>query len=532
MNSIGLCRQSVVHKLLFRMFSVKHSYEDAVHKLNSLQSNKATLDQVLKDIRTGKKCTNIEDMEKYLWRTGVTLTKLDELSVIHVAGTKGKGSTSAMCESILRHHGYKTGFYSSPHLIAVRERIRLNGRALSEDEFARHFHQVYDNLEASKAYDGDMPKYFWFLTVMAFHVFLKEKVDVAIVEVGIGGLLDATNVLRKVPVVGITALGLDHTAILGDSLPQIAAAKAGIMKAGCEAYTVEQPPEAMAVLNRVAQQLKCSLNIVPTYDSYNFPNGYKTRLQTNLEAYRTNASLAIQLAHSWLRWAKLEATNKQNVKIAIASGKVLQNDYKEFDVPYQMNGHKCLNEVVYDGMTTQIPLNTAEGLKECKWPGRYQIVESTYATFYLDGAHTKESMEICSEWFQDTNKNAETVLVFSATGDRNSEVLLSPLSKLNFKQIYFVIPTAYKRTGKHNDNYSAVEHKDLLARCQRNAEVWEHLKKGGSLSKISILESVSEALIDIKSNSHNINRTSVLVTGSLHLVGATLLIIDPNLSST
>ncbi|CAG9783332.1 unnamed protein product [Diatraea saccharalis] len=129
-------------------------------------------------------------------------------------------------------------------------------------------------------------------------------------------------------------------------------------------------------------------------------------------------------------------------------------------------------------------------------------------------------------------RNEHKSLIFSATGDRNSEVLLNPLIDIDFKNIYFVIPTAYKRTHKHNDNYSVVEHKDLLARCHRNAETWENIKKGTNSTKITILESVSEALISIKSQNKNINRTSVLVTGSLHLVGATLSIIDPNLSST
>ncbi|XP_069354100.1 uncharacterized protein [Maniola hyperantus] len=197
-------------------------------------------------------------MKNYLQRTGVTMPMLDQLSVIHVAGTKGKGSTSAMCESILHTHGFRTGFYSSPHLVEVRERIRLDGITLTRSQFAEHFSQVYNALYSTQSFEGDMPKYFAFLTVLAFNVFLKERVDVAIVEVGIGGIVDYTNILRKVPVVGITALGLDHTSILGHTLPEIAAAKAGIMKRGCEAYTMQQPPEALDVLRTVASNTEVS----------------------------------------------------------------------------------------------------------------------------------------------------------------------------------------------------------------------------------------------------------------------------------
>ncbi|XP_037302584.1 folylpolyglutamate synthase, mitochondrial-like [Manduca sexta] len=147
MHSIRVC--SVVNRIVVRMVSTKNSYEDAVGKLNKLQSNKSTIEQIRKE-KAGHKCTNVEDMEYYLKRTGVSLSKLDEMSVIHVAGTKGKGSTSAMCESILRHHGFRTGFYSSPHLVAVRERIRLDGKVVSEEQFAHYFHEVYGKLDASK----------------------------------------------------------------------------------------------------------------------------------------------------------------------------------------------------------------------------------------------------------------------------------------------------------------------------------------------------------------------------------------------
>ncbi|CAG9575408.1 unnamed protein product [Danaus chrysippus] len=377
MLSIGIARVIVVNRVLnLRMSSTKFSYEEAVHKLNLLQSNKSTIDQIRKGIKNGEKCNNLKDMENYLSRTGVTMSMLDTLSVIHVAGTKGKGSTSAMCESILRSYGFRTGFYSSPHLVAVRERIQLEGQILSKEKFAYYFHQVYGSLLATQAFEGDMPKYFSFLTVLAFNVFLKEKVDVAIVEVGIGGIVDYTNVLRKVPVVGITPLGLDHTSILGNTLPEIAAAKAGIMKPGCEAYTVHQAPEAMAVLKKVAKDVKCSLNVVPELSSYKYENGLK--LSIYLEAYAMNASLAIQLSHAWIRriGGSIQPMVTRNVTC------------------------KKDDHLLVDILTKE----TVKGLKEFRWPGRYQTVKTDYAEFYLDGAHTKESMDICAKWFTDSNR--------------------------------------------------------------------------------------------------------------------------------
>ncbi|KAL4719057.1 hypothetical protein ACJJTC_015396 [Scirpophaga incertulas] len=499
MNFIGLCRSSTVHRLVARMISSELTYEAAILKLNSLQSNKATLDQALKDIKNGQKCTNIENMERYLSRTGVTLANLDQLSVIHVAGTKGKGSTSAMSESILRHHGYRTGFYSV----------------------------TTPSCSTTQEFEGDMPKYFAFLTVLAFNIFLKEKVEVAIIEVGIGGVMDSTNVLRNVPVVGITALGLDHTSILGDTLSQIAAAKAGIMKPGCEAFTVEQPQEAMNVLVDVAQQVKCTLNIVPHYDTYTFPNGCKYQLQSNIESYQTNASLAIQLAHSWMRLVRLHARNRNSIKKYLLQEQLL-NTYIDQSI---LSSCEYMDKIC-EGMVTLVPVNTALGLKECRWPGRYQIVDAEYATFYLDGAHTKESMEICSKWFSENNENQDKVMIFSATGDRVPDVLLSPLRDIDFRHVYFVTPSSYGRSDQHRDNYSQVEHKELMARCYRNSETWTQLKRKQYDSKTIILESVSSALTSIKQSYKGVGKPSVLVTGSLHLVGATLSIIDPLLTSS
>ncbi|XP_050663650.1 folylpolyglutamate synthase, mitochondrial isoform X2 [Leptidea sinapis] len=374
-TGISLCRRLVQFVVIKRMSSNNFGYEGAISNLNLLQSNKSAIEQIRKDIRTGQKCDNIQLMEDYLMRTGVPLSKLDQLSVIHVAGTKGKGSTSAMCESILRHHGYRTGFYSSPHLVAVRERIRLAGRPLTEEVFAKYFHRVWDALYRTQKYKGDMPKYFSFLTVLAFNVFLEEKVDVAIIEVGIGGIVDYTNVLRKVPIVGITALGLDHTSILGSTLPEIARAKAGIMKPGCVAYTVQQPQDAMEVLNSVADKLGCPLTVAPEYDSYTYQNGLKFSIE--LEAYRINVSLAIQLAHAWIK-------TRQDSNNCLA------------------NGDKVVNSHVMKTLSKE----TVMGVRECNWPGRYQVIDTNYGSVYLDGAHTRESMEICARWFLEKSRLA------------------------------------------------------------------------------------------------------------------------------
>ncbi|KOB64772.1 Folylpolyglutamate synthase, mitochondrial, partial [Operophtera brumata] len=428
------------------------------------------------------KCTNIEDMENYLARTGVPLTKLDELSVIHVAGTKGK-------------HGLRTGFYSSPHLVAARERVRLGGRPLSELAFATHFHRVYEMLHDTQEYEGDMPKYFAFLTVMAYNVFLTEKVDVAVIEIAAAkaGVMkpgcaaytvrqpaDAMQVLRQtadaVKVAWESPSGRYSRLRTGPLIhPRPYTTRDSCSKGGCHEARVRQPADAMQVLRQTADAVKvawesasgrynrprtgpnlhprpyitgdscseggchearCSLTIAPDYNTYTFPESQKPNLQVNLEAYRTNASLAIQLAHSWLRTTQ---------------GSLKKNGFKN-DVAYGHNGLK--NGVNLGQIQYEVPSETMEGLKLCIWPGRYQ-------------------------------------------------------------HVYCVIPTAHRATTDNNDNYSIVEQQELIQRCRNNAHAWGSLSR----SNVTVLECVSDALVMVKEY-YLKEKPSVLITGSLHLVGA------------
>jgi dihydrofolate synthase/folylpolyglutamate synthase len=173
---------------------------------------------------------------------------------VHVAGTNGKGSTSAMIEAGLRAAGIHTGLYTSPHLIEPTERIRIAGQAITPDQFAQSFTKVHETAERMlDAKELDLhPTYFESVTAMAFLLFAREPVDTVVLEVGLGGRLDATNVVTPVLSV-ITPIDFDHQLFLGDTLAKIAAEKAGILKPGVPAVFAQQPPEAESVLRAHAR---------------------------------------------------------------------------------------------------------------------------------------------------------------------------------------------------------------------------------------------------------------------------------------
>ncbi|XP_052719273.1 folylpolyglutamate synthase, mitochondrial-like isoform X3 [Crassostrea angulata] len=401
---------------------INKKYEEAVTKLNTLQSNAQTLEKIRK--QGGKRSEqNVPNMIKFAERVGISLDDVDKLSIIHVSGTKGKGSTCAFCESILRHQGYKTGFFSSPHLVEVRERFRIDGIPISREKFTNYFWDVLGKLEKTKKSAEDpMPAYFAFLTVMSLHVFLKEKVDVAIMEVGIGGQYDSTNLVRKPVVCGVSSLGLDHTSILGETIDKIAWHKAGIFKPGVPAFTSLQQEAALNVLQNRAKEIGCPLTIVPPLPMLD-SNGDDITLGISGTMQRHNAALAVQLCKVW--------TDSQ------------QKDQSQQEAPSEDdNNHQF---ILNHTEVKTLPTAVTEGLRQCRWDGRDQRIHKTGVSYYLDGAHTLESVQQCIEWFKTSSAEESKqisgrvirILLFNSTGDREANVLIEPLVDCGFDAAVF-----------------------------------------------------------------------------------------------
>ena len=178
---------------------------------------------------------------------------------VHVAGTKGKGSTSAMIASILRTAGYKTGLYTSPHLLSFTERIQVNGKPISEDDWAKLVELIQPHVEAeNKEAKYGILTTFELYTVMAFLHFQRVKCEYQVMEVGLGGRLDATNVVDP-SVCVITSISFDHMDVLGDTLAKIAGEKAGIIKPGVPVVSAPQVPHAMDVIEERCREKHCRL---------------------------------------------------------------------------------------------------------------------------------------------------------------------------------------------------------------------------------------------------------------------------------
>ncbi|XP_053674037.1 folylpolyglutamate synthase, mitochondrial [Anopheles nili] len=463
--------------------NLEQNYENAILALNRLQSNFSVLkDSIAKKHQNENK--HISDTIKYLERVDISLDMLDKLPAIHISGTKGKGSTCAMVESILRASGYRTGFFSSPHLVSVTERIRLNGIPMSKNLFSEHFWRIYNAISASRDHINDVPSYFCFLTILAFDVFLREKVDVCVIEVGIGGRYDCTNVLRKTSTIGISSLGLEHTKLLGSTLEDIAWQKAGIIKPGSEVFTVIQPSQCIAVIEKECRKMQSKLHITPSQLAEYQWNPKHMILTNTSKVFELNTSLAIQIATNWI-----------------------QKTCPKFQPKPE---------------TMVISKEIAYGINNCFWPGRLQqISQDSSKTLYLDGAHTVESIVICGDWFRSqSDSKHKRLLIFNTTGERDSSQLLSTLSRMIQFDAAFFVPNVPSSAGVWAD---AINHNfplELqLQRCKQNCAIWVDTLKNMHAYVHDSIESVFEQIE--RETLHVEEPCDILITGSIHLIGAT-----------
>lgn len=323
--------------------------------------------------------------------------------IVHVGGTNGKGSVSAMIASGLRAAGLRTGLYTSPHLLEPTERIRLDGAEISRDSFLEAFQTVHAEAEAMLA-RGELeahPTYFETLTAMAFLVFSRSAVDVAVMEVGLGGRLDATNVVEPELTV-LTAIGYDHEAWLGHSIQSIATEKAGIFKPGVPALSSPQLPEAWEVLRDRARELGIRLHESASW------------VQEDLRIHQDGSRFSLR-----------------------REGRLLRIDCPLRGAFQAGNARTAAAALGLIGIETGA---IERGIREVRWPGRLEKV-STRPDVYLDGAHNPAGCAALASYIRMMKGDRKVWLVFGLMRDK----AVSEMADLLFPLADHLVLTAPKQ---------------------------------------------------------------------------------------
>lgn len=392
-----------------------------------------------------------------------------DATVIHVAGTNGKGSVCAFLDSVHRTMGKKTGLFTSPHLVDIRERICIDGEMISREDFLEDTNFVLEKIDEFNGKEGKYhPSYFEFLFFVACKFFADRKVEVAIFETGLGGRLDATNSLPKKDICIITSIGMDHMEYLGDTIASIAGEKAGIIKKGIPVVYAKGNKDSNAIIEKKAGELCApafgigeeNTEILSCYQDKNIDFSYKY-------GYDSSAIFTVRTyAHYQI----------ENAALAL---KALQVLYGE-----------------------DIVLKAAvrEGIAGMQWPGRMEMVEPG---IFVDGGHNVDGLEAFVESVRADGFDNKRKLLFSAVSDKQVELMSDILVGSGLFGEIGICPIDNSRaTGL-----------DRLAEI-----VSDSIRENGNTSDLRVFDSLPEAYEHIKEGLSSGER--LYICGSLYLVGA------------
>ena len=380
------------------------------------------------------------------------------LKIIHIAGTNGKGSVCSYIDDILKKSGYKTGLFTSPHLVTIRERIQVDGELISREDFTQYFNKVYETARANNL----KLAYFDFFFGAAMLYFDKCKVDYVVLETGLGGSLDATNAVHNPLCCVITTISLEHTAILGDTIKKIAEQKAGIIKQGVPVVYADDN-EASGVIEDIAHSKNsyCYGVSPQQYQIIKNFNGWGDCIDFSLhnEYYINNC----------LRLATPAIYQVENVSIAITVCRLLKHLY-HIDIK---------DSAIVDSAGSHI------------WQGR---MEKLTDNIYVDGAHNPQGIQsfvnsVNGMYADSTDKAA---LLFSVVSDKNFEQMISILCGCKvFARIAITVTGGIRHLDKEYISAAFKRHTDI---------------------EVEVYDSAKEAVLALK------NEPMVFCTGSLYLV--------------
>lgn len=380
-----------------------------------------------------------------------------ELQCIHITGTNGKGSLAAMTSSILTAAGYKTGLTISPYVVDFRERFQIDGEMIPPRTLANLTEKVLDAIDAIEAEGGEKPVEFEAVTALAFLWFAREKCDLVVLETGLGGRCDATNVVPRKLVAAITKIGYDHMEVLGDTLDKIAAEKAGIIKEGTVVVNYpDQPAEAMGPILTAAAEAHTSI-ITPDKDDLTLLRGKRLENRIDYGGYR--AALGLPGTHQANHAAMA-------VEIALAL-------WREF-------GYDISDDAIL------------QGLADARMPARIEVLRR-HPLLLLDGCHNPDGAKMLAATLTRADFEENLVGVLGVLADKDYKDMLSDLAPC-FAKIYTVTPN-----------------------CPRALSAEELQKEARFHTDAEAADSVADAIRKAVDYADENNLAGVVVCGSLYL---------------
>ncbi|RJQ39999.1 MAG: bifunctional folylpolyglutamate synthase/dihydrofolate synthase [Nitrospiraceae bacterium] len=395
---------------------------------------------------------------------------------IHVAGTNGKGSTSAMIASILQSAGFRIGLFTSPHLVSFTERIRINNEEITEEEVVELTEDIRSAMEGSEL----NPTFFEFVTVMAFLYFKRKNVDWAVVETGMGGRLDATNVLLPEASV-ITSINYDHSEFLGNTISAIAEEKAGIIKNGTPVITSAQEPSAMNVIERRAGEKNAGLFV------------YGRNFSAAIKSEDTKGSVFDYNGGSNIDDLVIPLPGRHQVlNVALA--------LKTIEIVSKKSSHhaSCITHHAISA-----------GLENIKWQGRLELV-SKEPLILIDGAHNPDAAKILADSLKEIfiREYGRIILIAGIMSDKDARGIMEPLLPLA-AEIILTAP-AYERAASPQK----------LAECAAEMGFTDTHIAPTVREAIAMAVSLGEIGAQRQENSEkNFTDSLILITGSFYTIG-------------
>ena len=319
----------------------------------------------------------------------------DQLTFVHIAGTNGKGSVLAYVSTVLKEAGYKVGRYISPTIFSYRERIQVNESYISREDLIRLTEKVKAAGDQLLAEGRQHPTMFEMETAIAFLYFVEQNCDLVVLEVGMGGRLDATNVIRNTTVAVLASISMDHMGFLGNTLGEIAKNKAGIIKPGTLVVSAKQEPEAEEVVKKVSEEKHATLSIVNPEEIKDVHYGYETQRFS----YKNWKDIEISLAGTY---------QIKNAALALEAVEALRS-----------LGYQLSEETVRKGM------------KEATWRGRFSVIHKD-PVVVIDGAHNPAAATVLKESLETYFKGKNLYYIFGVFADKDYEKVIeltAPLAK-------------------------------------------------------------------------------------------------------